>query len=450
LSEVLTMLKSSDYRTLARVHPEDFTRNRKLLFEDVMMMNIRGYYHGLANEQRLVEPLLSPRMSVKSLCASPQALSKARKKITPEAYQILSRHLVKGFYADDDLLLWRGKWRVLGLDGSTVQLPPSKEIIAGFGVVAPSTFPLGRLSVLYDVRNRFVLDVILDTYHQDERAMAMQHCEFLHSDKQEHSWSDLVLADRNYPCFYLMLSLLEMQKDFLFRYAAKGASCIKEVASALAEGHTDTVITIDLTKPGRAVNERLAPLLQERKERGESSHTLTLRMVAITGENNQPMVILTSLLDPGIIPDELLALYHERWQMETQYDVVKNVLHLEDFSSTSFQGVMQDLYAAMLLANFLALALYDVREELEEYNAAKERKHSYAINITQAVSSLRLRLIAVVICEDTREIQNIMDTLRKALLKHKVPIRNNRTSTTSQRKRKHPHLKHPNNTKSII
>jgi hypothetical protein len=35
-------------------------------------------------------------------------------------------------------------------------------------------------------------------------------------------------------------------------------------------------------------------------------------------------------------------------------------------------------------------------------------------------------------------------------LKHKVPIRNNRTSTTSKRKRKHPHLKHPSNAKSIV
>lgn len=450
MSEVWSLLKSSDYLNLARVRPEDFTRNRKLSFEDLVMMNIRGYYHGLANEQRLLEPLLSPMLSAKSLCASPQALSKARKKITPEAYQILSRQLVKGFYADDDLLLWRGKWRVLGIDGSTVQLPPSKELIAGFGVIAPSTFPLGRLSVLYDVRNRFVLDVILDDYHQDERAMAMQHCEFLQADTHEHSWRDVVLADRNYPCFYLMLSLMMMQKDFLLRYSAKGACCIGEVAAALAEGHTDTVLTIDLTKPGRFVNERLAPLLKEREERGEAAHTLTLRMVVITSQNHEPIILLTSLLDSSMTKDELLELYHERWGLETHYDVVKNVLHLEDFSSTSFQGVMQDLYAAMLLANFLALALYDVREELKEYNAAKERKYSYAINITQAMSSLRLRLIALVICEDHKEMLILMDDLRKALLRHKVPIREHRISATSKRKKKHPHLKHPSNAKTIV
>jgi hypothetical protein len=66
------------------------------------------------------------------------------------------------------------------------------------------------------------------------------------------------------------------------------------------------------------------------------------------------------------------------------------------------------------------------------------------------MSSLRLRLIALVIGEDTKELENIMHDLRKALLKHKVPIRKNRTSTPSKRKRKHPHLKHPSNAKTIV
>lgn len=412
-------------------------------------MNIRGYYHGLANEQRLVEPVLSWLRSSKALCASPQALSKARKKITPEAYQILSRQLVQGFYADDDLLLWHGKWRLLGLDGSTLQLPPSREIIASFGVVAPSTFPLGRLSVLYDVRNRFVLDVILTEYQDDERAQAMDHLHFFDADTDGHRWNDLVLADRNYPCFYLLLALGMRKKDFVFRYSAKGASCIEEVASALAGEKNDTVLEIDLTKPGRSINERLGPLLAERKEQGEST-ILTLRMVVIPNDDGTTMVLLTSVLDPTITYEDFHALYHERWGLETQFDVAKNVLQLEDFSATSFQGVMQDLYAAMLLANFLALALYDVREELKEYNHAKERKYLYAINTTQAMSSLRLRLIALVICEDTKELENIMHDVRKALLKHKVPIRKNRTSTPSKRKRKHPHLKHPSNAKTIV
>jgi hypothetical protein len=289
LPGVSQRIHSEEYRSLACVCKEDFTRNRKLFFEDVVVVNIRGYYHGLANEQLLVEPLLPSLMSSRALCASPQALSKARKKITPEAYQILSRQLLQGFYADDDLLLWRVRWSVLGLDGSTLQLPPRPEIIANFGVVALATFPLGRLSVLYDVRNRFVLDVILAQYQDDELELAMEHLQFFDGDTDVHSWKDLVIADRNYPCFYLILALEMRKKDFVFRYGAKGASCMTDVASALAEGKNDTILKIDLTKPGRSINERLRPLLEEPKEQGEST-TLTLRLVVIPNDDGTTMV----------------------------------------------------------------------------------------------------------------------------------------------------------------
>ncbi len=50
LGAVSKAVASEDDRSVARVRKEDLTRNRNLLFEDVLVMNIRGYYHGLANE----------------------------------------------------------------------------------------------------------------------------------------------------------------------------------------------------------------------------------------------------------------------------------------------------------------------------------------------------------------------------------------------------------------
>jgi hypothetical protein len=415
----------------------------------MFLMNTRGYYHGLANEQRLVEPIFQGVNGSSALCASPQALSAARKKITPEAYQILSRQLVAGFYADDDLLLWRGQWRLLAIDGSTLQIPSSKEAIAAFGVCPPATFPLARISVLYDVHNRFVLDTVVGSYQRDEREMAMEHVEFCSADTTEHSWSDIVLADMNYPCFYLMLALGMAKKEFVFRYAAKGAACIAEVSEALAQGGTDTVITIDLCKPGRVVNPRLAPLLGQRKAQRQPT-TLRLRLVAVTLNNGTREILLTSLLHNDLGAEDFKELYNERWAVEGYYDVVKNVLRLESFHTKSLHCIMQDIYAAMLLANFLALALYDVREDMQDFNAGAERRRLYAINTTQALSTLRQRLIALVICQDTDELQRILDELRIALMRHKVPIRKERPQTNSQRKKKHNHMKHSHNTKKII
>jgi hypothetical protein len=57
------------------------------------------------------------------------------------------------------------------------------------------------------------------------------------------------------------------------------------------------------------------------------------------------------------------------------YDVLKNILVVERFSSPSFQGIMQDIYAGELLANLLALALYDAREELGSLQSGDPRAH---------------------------------------------------------------------------
>ncbi|MGH2642750.1 MAG: IS4 family transposase, partial [Chitinophagaceae bacterium] len=51
---------------------------------------------------------------------SKAAFCKARKKIKPEAFEELSKVVLKGFYSSNEVQLWHGH-RVLGIDGSTVE-----------------------------------------------------------------------------------------------------------------------------------------------------------------------------------------------------------------------------------------------------------------------------------------------------------------------------------------
>jgi hypothetical protein len=447
-------LASAMFHGLACCSVRDFTRERKCSFTDIVMFQSRGLSHGVVNEHRQITTLLEAVRGSASEQdsfseATPQAISKARKKITPEAYQLLSRHLVQDFYADDDIQLWREKWRLLAVDGTTLQLPSSNECIAAFGVIAPSSFPLGRLSVVYDVRNRFVLDTILSSYEDDERSLAMRHLEVFDLDRENRPWCNLLLADMNYPCFYLMQALILRGDDLLFRYSATGACCIAEVSDALAQAQTDTVLEIDLCKAGRAINHRLKPILEQMQREGRSS-ILRLRLVVLTLANGTREVLLTSLLEPSITIEDFRELYNERWGVETYYDVLKNVLVIERFSSPSFQGIMQDIYAAELLANFLALALYDAQEELTAYNQAAERKYQYIINTTQSVSILRQRIVQMLVFQRDEEIPRILSELRRALLRNIVPRRPNRPQTNPQRKKKHKHKKHSLNEKRVV
>lgn len=85
-----------------------------------------------------------------------QAFSKARKKFSEEAFLLLDQRLVDEFYTDNTYQTWNG-YRLLGIDGSTVQLPMSKAIVKEFGGVTTQhgvvVMAMGRISALYDVLN---------------------------------------------------------------------------------------------------------------------------------------------------------------------------------------------------------------------------------------------------------------------------------------------------------
>jgi hypothetical protein len=111
---------------------------------------------------------------------------------------------------------------------------------------------------------------------------------------------------------------------------------------------------------------------------------------------------------------------------------------------------MQEVYASEFLANLLALALYDARAELHAYNQADKRKYDYIINTTQAVSVLRQRILEILVFQRTEEIPRIVNELRRALLRNKVPRRPNRPETNPQRKKKHKHKKFSLNQKRVM
>ena len=47
------------------------------------------------------------------------------------------------------------------------------------------------------------------------------------------------------------------------------------------------------------------------------------------------------------------ALYYCRWNIELSYDVLKNKLHIENFSGYNQIAIEQDFYAQILLYNML-------------------------------------------------------------------------------------------------
>lgn len=107
---------------------------------------------------------------------SKQTFSAARLKLQPKAFVELNKTLIEEFYTDNDFKTLFNK-RLIAVDGSTMQLPESDEIIEKYGVCINQTtsVPMARVSYAYDVLNDITLDAIMEPYNAAERAMAVQH-----------------------------------------------------------------------------------------------------------------------------------------------------------------------------------------------------------------------------------------------------------------------------------
>ncbi len=78
------------------------------------------------------------------------AISKARSKLSPKAFILLNDTLVKEFYTDNLVNTFYG-FNILAIDGSTLQLPFSSDIIKKYGYASNQTnkeIPTARISYL--------------------------------------------------------------------------------------------------------------------------------------------------------------------------------------------------------------------------------------------------------------------------------------------------------------
>lgn len=88
---------------------------------------------------------------------------------------------MKQFYFQPvNLRTWNG-FHIYAVDGSTIQIPESKENYEVFGGNPNKTkiiSPLASASVLYDVINDILIDVSLHPYRYNERESAKAHVDF--------------------------------------------------------------------------------------------------------------------------------------------------------------------------------------------------------------------------------------------------------------------------------
>ena len=116
----------------------------------------------------------------------------------------------------------------------------------------------------------------------------------------------------------------------------------------------------------------------------------TWRMRAIRYQRRgfAPQLLLTSMLDPKRYPaSEIIALYHERWEIELGYNEVKRVMlrREETTRSKSPRGVAQELWGLAIAYN---LVRYEAERVADEAGVPPIRI-SFVAALTLIESALR-------------------------------------------------------------
>jgi type VI protein secretion system component VasA len=112
---------------------------------------------------------------------------------------------------------------------------------------------------------------------------------------------------------------------------------------------------------------------------------------------------------------------------QTKYGVIKKKLQVENFSAKSVEGVQQEFFGAMYLANFVAVAAFDAQSSIAESRKDKNNKYEYKANLNELIGILKDKLILAVAEDSPAKQAKLMTEIFDEARKFVIPIRHGRS-----------------------
>ena len=403
------LVYSRDFKNSAKKKEADFTRTRKMGFEEVVLFMLTSMKSSTQSSLRRFFANIG-----KKVFMTQQSFSEARTKINVSAFVALFK-LTVGAMTEHLHEKWNG-YLIYAVDGSKIALPSDKCLLEHFGTAGRGgTSPTAQASILYDVLNDIVVDARIEPVSAGERELAKLHidsCKGYAPDTNK-----IVIFDRGYPSF----ELIEKLENDGFHYVMR----VREKFNLDIDAQTSDDGYVWLQK-------------------GEGR--IQVRIVKFELDGGEIETLITNVKDKNVDTVEFKKLYFLRWPVETKYDFVKNKLQLENFSSRTVEGVGQDFFAAMYLTNVAAAAANDAQTEINEVRKGKNNKYRYQANINELIGTLKDRLILALTEDDTAVQDELIQEIIMEITRSVVPVRDNRSvpRNPSPRKSKFHHNRKTN------
>jgi hypothetical protein len=335
------LILEPSFKERFRSRPQDFTRKRALSFELIV-------FSILDLAKKSLQITLNELFTGLNINAvTKQAFSLSRHKVTWIAFKVLHDEVVDTFYGLSSYRLFRGKYLVIAMDGSSITLSKSDQLVEYFGKVVNqfSVCSMGRISLLYDVLNKMTIDVRIVPCESSEKVMAIEHLEWLAKFKRRVKKKIVLLFDRGYPCIGIFLLLKKFGIDFVCRAQSKVNSGLISQLGSRKDGQV-------MAEPNRQNRKKITQTwLREEKLTNKRA---VLRCIRTSKKG----IFLTSLKEIG--PKRIERLYSKRWGIEVNYRTIKADTLLENFSGKKPNAIFQEIYATNMIQNLARILEFDL------------------------------------------------------------------------------------------
>lgn len=338
-------------------NPEkDFTRNRKISFQDILLFFLCKEGGNLTTE-------LFRYFGLAPDSASVSAFIQQRDKILPEAFITLFQLFTQKACPQK---LYKGL-RLLAADGSDIQIPTDPNDTDSYfpGPAGQQPYNLLHLNALYDLNADTYIDADIGGKRSCTEVRSL--CRMIDRSSVERA---LVIADRGYESYNLMAHIQEKHWFFLIR--VKEAHSIASGLDLPDMSEFDFPVHLSLC---RRQTKRILSLFQNRnlfrfipknsqfdylptenrKHDPVLFYELSFRLVRIRLSDDSFEFLLTNLPKDDFPIDELKSLYHLRWGIETSFRSLKYTVGLLHFHAKKAENILMEVFARLTLYNFSSL-----------------------------------------------------------------------------------------------
>jgi len=405
IEKASVLISSKEFCEKHKTTESSFTRLRCMGFSKVVGLCLNFLRKTLQVEidrfMELTDPEIEKPMSK-------QAFSKARHKISPDAFKELFEMTSQTAFEQDAFSRYKG-YRVFAVDGTELQLPKNKELSGMFKHSNHSFSPRCRASVFCDVVSGITIHAAIGSTEVGERSLAMEHLKYYEA---YHNRKSLIIFDRGYPSKALIEYLDNKGMKYLMRLQK---SFNAEIDTS---DKRDFFVTISDCK---------------------------VRVLKLSLPNGEPETLITNLGRTAFRMTEFQELYHLRWGIETKYNTLKNKLVIENFSGKTFVTVLQDFYATLFLSNISASIKAESTELIREQNADKELKHEYVTNENVLIGKLKDKLVMILLNDNADERAILLDKLIEQMARYRTAVIHDRSFArpVTSHKRSCCKIKHP-------